>query len=173
MLGLSSIFLFNFFLHVICNSTKTSANSSGEQHCYSSFKVCVERGKKNELYNVMLLVNFSRELNWRWDLCNGSCHIKLCSEPVLLRPQLTHCILWLFQYNPDNTLKLGQLHKLLWCAGDWSTLWATLANADPPPATHPQRSPIKDSVHVDVVPDQITVRTFVGGKVIKMDIFNP
>ena len=28
MLGLSSIFLFNFFLHVFCNSTKTSANSS-------------------------------------------------------------------------------------------------------------------------------------------------
>ena len=29
MLGLSSIFLFNFFLHVFCNTTKTSANSSG------------------------------------------------------------------------------------------------------------------------------------------------
>ena len=28
MLGLSSIFLFNSFLHVFCNSTKTSANSS-------------------------------------------------------------------------------------------------------------------------------------------------
>ena len=28
MLGLSSIFLFNYFLHVFCNSTKTSANSS-------------------------------------------------------------------------------------------------------------------------------------------------
>ena len=28
MLGLASIFLFNFFLHVFCNSTKTSANSS-------------------------------------------------------------------------------------------------------------------------------------------------
>ena len=28
MLGLLSIFLFNFFLHAFCNSTKTSANSS-------------------------------------------------------------------------------------------------------------------------------------------------
>ena len=28
MLGLSSIFLFNFFLHVFCNSTKSIANSS-------------------------------------------------------------------------------------------------------------------------------------------------
>ena len=28
MLGLLIIFLFNFFLHVFCNSTKTSANSS-------------------------------------------------------------------------------------------------------------------------------------------------
>ena len=32
MLGLSSIFLFNFFLHVFCNSTKTSANSSAVQY---------------------------------------------------------------------------------------------------------------------------------------------
>ena len=30
MLGLSSIFLFNIFLHVFCNSTKTCANSSEE-----------------------------------------------------------------------------------------------------------------------------------------------
>ena len=28
MLGLSSIFLFNFFLHVFCNSTKTITNNS-------------------------------------------------------------------------------------------------------------------------------------------------
>ena len=31
MLGLSSILLFNFFLHVFCNSTKTSANSSDRE----------------------------------------------------------------------------------------------------------------------------------------------
>ena len=34
MLGLSSIFLFNFLLHVFCNSTKTSANSSGTTFSY-------------------------------------------------------------------------------------------------------------------------------------------
>ena len=32
MLGCSSVFLFNFFLHVFRNSTKTSANSSGWSH---------------------------------------------------------------------------------------------------------------------------------------------
>ena len=36
MLGLSSIFLFNFFLHVFCNSTKTSANISDIENADSA-----------------------------------------------------------------------------------------------------------------------------------------
>ena len=36
MLGLSSIFLFNFFLHVFCNSTKTITNSSGSKYALLS-----------------------------------------------------------------------------------------------------------------------------------------
>ena len=39
MLGLLSIFLFNFFLHVFCNSTKTSANSSGTNIALASLIV--------------------------------------------------------------------------------------------------------------------------------------
>ena len=39
MLGLSSIFLFNFFLHVFCNSTKTSANSSASHFCFDHFYI--------------------------------------------------------------------------------------------------------------------------------------
>ena len=47
MLGLLSIFLFNFFLHVFCNSTKTSANSSGVCfHVYCKVKGLVERASE-------------------------------------------------------------------------------------------------------------------------------
>ena len=73
MLGLSSIFLFNFFLHVFCNSTKTSANSSViaciaatlNPEILKNFPGLVRVGKKSPGRQglVLSLLNVSDNLN--------------------------------------------------------------------------------------------------------------
>ena len=98
MLGLSSIFLFNLFLHVFCNSTKTSANSSVID---------------NERYHLVGRLSINREL-CRLMHCNVERSPVHCSlkaawvdyPPTTLPEPLDHCGKGLYQ---------GALHGRVAC----------------------------------------------------------
>ena len=64
MLGHSSIFLFNYFLHVFCNSTKTSANSSDIQ-CVNMFVTNGTCYKISQVINTIIIIIIKRGIRPR------------------------------------------------------------------------------------------------------------